>query len=160
MGRIQGLGTIQRLACLVLGVMISAGAAVVSSDEKTDPLPPVKEIIYSSGKDNESWFDMGQPYTKLGKVEVSPEELYPAAIYGQAADYYAHTIDLQLQLEEPLDLVLVIDFYSQEGGVQELYDLQNDPGELTNLASKPEHNQLVATWRQKLIAGSSSFSAR
>ena len=125
---------------MVLGVMIFAGATVATSDEKTDPLPPVKEIIYSSGKDNESWLDMGYPYTNLGKVEVTSEEPYPAAIYGQTADYFTHTIDLRLQLEKPLDLILVIDFYSQEGSevsTEELKILLN--GELLQTVDlKPE----------------------
>ncbi len=112
------------LAWLAMAAMISTGVTVVSSEEKADPLPPVKEMIYSWGKDNESWLDMGYPYTKLGKVEVFLGQPYPAAIYGRRANYYAHTIDLRFQLEKPLDLVLVIDFYSQEAGEESTEELK------------------------------------
>ncbi len=118
------MSRIERLAWLVVAAMISTGVTVVSSEEKAAPLPPAKEMIYSWGKDNQSWLDMGYPYTKLGKVEIAPGEPYPAAIYGQTADYYAHTIDLRFQLEKPLDLVLVIHFYSQEAGEESTEELK------------------------------------
>ena len=118
------MSRIERLAWLVMAAMISTGVTAVSSQEKADPLPAVKEMIYSWGKDNQSWLDMGYPYTKIGKVEVAPGEPYPAAIYGRRANYYAHTIDLRFQLEKPLDLVLVIDFYSQEGGEESTEELK------------------------------------
>jgi len=42
--------------------------------------------------------------------------------------------------------------YAQEGGIEELYDLDADPTELVNLASKPGAEARLAPWREKLIA--------
>jgi len=41
--------------------------------------------------------------------------------------------------------------YCEWGGVEELYDLANDPTELVNLATRTEARDLVRVWRQKLI---------
>ena len=35
--------------------------------------------------------------------------------------------------------------------VEELYDLETDPGELVNLARRPEHGERVQTMRERLI---------
>ncbi|MFP4053431.1 MAG: sulfatase [Phycisphaerae bacterium] len=42
--------------------------------------------------------------------------------------------------------------YAEQGAVEELYDLQEDPHELTNLAAEADNAGLVREWRQKLIA--------
>ena len=60
-------------------------------------------------------------------------------------------------LKPPRQMAMVTDgrwkfCYAQEGGVEELYDLQTDPHELVNLVSKPGNEKLVASWREKLIA--------
>jgi arylsulfatase A-like enzyme len=41
--------------------------------------------------------------------------------------------------------------YAEQGPTEELYDLDSDPAELVNLASKPGNAGLVASWREKLI---------
>ena len=41
--------------------------------------------------------------------------------------------------------------YAQQGPTEELYDLAADPCELVNLASRPDHENRVAQWRQRLI---------
>ena len=40
--------------------------------------------------------------------------------------------------------------YLEPGVIDELYDMKNDPEELTNLASKPEHKELIARLTQSL----------
>jgi arylsulfatase A-like enzyme len=42
--------------------------------------------------------------------------------------------------------------WSQEGPLEELYDLQNDPTELVNLATRPNAQKELALWRERLIA--------
>ena len=42
--------------------------------------------------------------------------------------------------------------WAQEGPTEELYDLAEDPQELTNLASGPDGAALVRPWRERLIA--------
>lgn len=64
--------------------------------------------------------------------------------------YYAQCLD------DPTQLAMVTDgrwkyCYSQEGAVEELYDLVNDPRELVNLAATGDHASQVAHWRDVLI---------
>ena len=120
------MNRIERLLWLVLAAVSSAGVTVVRSEEKTDPLPAVKEMVYSWGKDDESWLDMGYPYTNSGKFEVASADAYPAAIYGLASNLHAHTINLRFQLKKPRDLVLVIDFLSERerGGEESTEELK------------------------------------
>ena len=118
------MNRIKKFLGLVLAVMISAGVTVAGSEEKDPPLPAVKKMIYSWGKDDESWLDMGYPYTSSGKFEVTSGEPYPAAIYGLASNLHAHTINLQFQLEKPRDLVFVIDFYSEQGSQESAEELK------------------------------------
>jgi len=42
--------------------------------------------------------------------------------------------------------------YAQRGAVEELYDLESDPTELVNLASKPGAEKRLKPWRETLIA--------
>ncbi len=113
-----------KLLGLVLATIVSLGTTITRSEEKVPPLPAVKEMIYSRGEDDEGWLDMGYPYTDLGKFEVGSADAYPAAIYGQAANIYAHTIDLRFQLKKPRDLVLVIDFLLEVGGKESAEELK------------------------------------
>ncbi len=39
----------------------------------------------------------------------------------------------------------------EDGEIEELYDLESDPGELRNLAREPEHQQRLAAFRGKLV---------
>jgi len=41
--------------------------------------------------------------------------------------------------------------YFATDGDQQLFDLDNDPGELHNLAEIPEHAELLQTWRHKMV---------
>ena len=50
-------------------------------------------------------------------------------------------------------------FVEEQGGTDELYDLQNDPGELTNLASNPAHRSTVRTLRARLARWTASIGA-
>ena len=42
--------------------------------------------------------------------------------------------------------------YAEQGPTEELYDLQNDPREMVNLASRPGNKKLLSEWKQKLMA--------
>ena len=42
--------------------------------------------------------------------------------------------------------------YAEQGSTEELYDLAEDPGELVNLATRPDAEQLLAPWRQRMSA--------
>jgi len=39
-----------------------------------------------------------------------------------------------------------------EGNIEQLFDLERDPREQTNLAAQPAHASLVAEWRERLVA--------
>ncbi len=41
--------------------------------------------------------------------------------------------------------------YAQAGPTEELYDLREDPHELVNLATRPDAQELLAPWRERLI---------
>ena len=64
---------------------------------------------------------------------------------------YAHCGD------DPRQAAMVCDgrwkyCYAQEGPTEELYDLQEDPEELVNLASRSDGERLCGPWRERLIA--------
>ncbi len=42
--------------------------------------------------------------------------------------------------------------YCEQGPIEELYDLENDPDELVNLACEPGNADLLTEWRDRLIA--------
>jgi len=41
--------------------------------------------------------------------------------------------------------------YFATDGDQQLFDLDNDPGEMVNLAEKPEYEKLLNSWRQRMV---------
>ncbi|MBL7224026.1 MAG: sulfatase-like hydrolase/transferase [Candidatus Brocadiae bacterium] len=65
--------------------------------------------------------------------------------------YYAQCFDA------PRQLAMLFDgrwkyCWSQQGAVEELYDLAEDPHELSNLATRPDAEALLTPWREGLIA--------
>ena len=59
--------------------------------------------------------------------------------------------------EAPRQMAMVTDgrwkySYAQEGAIEELYDLAEDPAELVNLATRPDAAKLLTPWRDRLIA--------
>ena len=65
--------------------------------------------------------------------------------------YYSQCFDA------PQQLAMVTDgrwkyCWAQQGPTEELYDLATDPHELTNLATRPDAESLLAPWRERLIA--------
>ena len=65
--------------------------------------------------------------------------------------YYAQCLD------DPKQSAMIFDgrfkyIYSQAGPNEELYDLQADPNELTNLASGSDADKLLPSWRERLAA--------
>jgi len=65
--------------------------------------------------------------------------------------YYSQCMD------DPRQSAMVCDgrwkyCYCQQGPTEELYDLGEDPHELVNLVARPDAEQLLRPWRQRLIA--------
>ncbi len=80
--------------------------------------PPVLMMIYESGKDDGSWYDLTSPLTPTGIMRLGPGSKYPHGIYGNPTPGFAHRIDLDFAVPEEMDLVFVIDFVSQNGSMK------------------------------------------
>jgi arylsulfatase A-like enzyme len=93
-------------------------------------------------------------------AEVDGRDMTPAAADGAAAGrelYYAQCHDT------PRQSAMVTDgrwkyCHQESGGVEELYDLQADPHELSNLAAGDAPDEALAPWRSKLIAEAKRFA--
>jgi choline-sulfatase len=93
-------------------------------------------------------------------ADVDGRDMTPAAADGAAAGrelYYAQCHDT------PRQSAMVTDgrwkyCHQESGGVEELYDLQADPHELSNLAAGDAPDEALAPWRSKLIAEAKRFA--
>ncbi|MCK4276132.1 MAG: sulfatase-like hydrolase/transferase [Phycisphaerae bacterium] len=85
--------------------------------------------------------------------EVDGVSLVPASRHDSAE---VRDIFYSQCLDTPNQSAMVCDgrfkyIYSQAGPTEQLYDLQADPHELVNLASRSDHEQLLEPWRRRLI---------
>ena len=122
----------------------------------------------------------GVPAGERRSQLVGLQDIFPtlAAMTGTPVDADVQGVDLAATLTDPLadvrDLYysecldnphqteMVTDgrwkyCYAQEGPTEELYDLVNDPHELTNLAARDDAETLLAPWREKLIVEAKRF---
>ena len=106
---------------------------------------------------------------------VGLQDLLPtlAALTGCPLGHAVHGIDLSAALQDdaapvrdvfysqccdpPRTSAMVSDgrwkyCYAQEGAVEELYHLADDPDELDNLAVRPDADSLLRPWRERLMA--------
>jgi len=86
------------------------------------------------------------------------QEVHGKSIVAACRDANANIRDLYYSQcrDEPQQSAMVTDgrfkyIYCQAGAVEQLYDLAEDPHELVNLASRPDGQDLVRPWRQRLI---------
>ena len=116
----------------------------------------------------------GVPRGQRRKQLVGLQDLLPtlAALTGCPLGQRVHGVDLSDVLRDeaapgrevfysqcmdpPVQSAMVCDgrwkyCYAQQGGVEELYDLEADPTELVNLAAGSGAEGLLAPWRQRLI---------
>jgi len=95
-------------------IMILLAASLCAGSPRKD-LPPVGQIVYSCGKDDNSWMDMGPFYTSKGEAVLGQKDEFPAAIYAGAAPYFVKKVTLTFQCSRSSTLIIVLDLTGCSG---------------------------------------------
>jgi arylsulfatase A-like enzyme len=137
-------------------VLRAAGCAVPEAAQGCDLMPvlqgnagELREVVFSE------YGVPGEPYTP---ERLAAEGLAPGGFenpYTPGLPWEGNPVSLagRIRMARTRDWKLV----EEIGGTSELYDLRNDPGELTNLHGWPEHQAVQAELQQHLSKWKSSL---